>query len=360
MSHEDVNYVIYEKDKITKYSPKIYVDFSIELEYSINKYLWENGIRCIPEITDYTFDAETCETCFEMPIIKGKLLYSLLSEKQYSEQDITNIFLNVLATIATIHNVGVTHGDMHGNNLIMVPTEEKHLEWNINGRNYKIPSVGFKPYIIDFGLGHVEMIDFRSEMAVTHANCLTSFTSDMRMDVLFIIRAIAHSQKALRPLVADIVSRASDNALKQPCLPALSDEITTFLKTTEHCRRQVYGFLDSELYNIIRCFPREQLSWDTFPSYAKKFFKYLCRQKIIVQKSSSGKDIRTVLCKKLKVMYYEQSYTEGMAAGSSVINFLIDHFGKIIKKSADVWYDGIEFGSAISALEYFYNLVHEE
>lgn len=69
---------------------------------------------------------------------------------------------HIIATINVMACHGVVHNDLHPNNIIMEKTTKKFITYNVgvfpNGikRTCSIPTLGFHPRLIDFGMSHVE------------------------------------------------------------------------------------------------------------------------------------------------------------------------------------------------------------
>jgi hypothetical protein len=47
-------------------------------------------------------------------------------------------------------NYGLTHNDLHGNNVMYVPTDQEYLYYKMNGLTYQVPTYGYIMKIIDF------------------------------------------------------------------------------------------------------------------------------------------------------------------------------------------------------------------
>jgi hypothetical protein len=56
----------------------------------------------------------------------------------------------VFALAYAQRNFGFTHNDLHGNNVMYVPTDQEFLYYTTGGHSYKIPTYGYIIKIIDF------------------------------------------------------------------------------------------------------------------------------------------------------------------------------------------------------------------
>ena len=76
--------------------------------------------------------------------------YDLVTEHKEPEKHTAWVAQIVFALAYAQRNYGLTHNDLHGNNVMYVPTEQTHLFYKHNGVAYRIPTFGYVMKIIDF------------------------------------------------------------------------------------------------------------------------------------------------------------------------------------------------------------------
>lgn len=69
-----------------------------------------------------------------------------------SDKELGSIILQILMILITYQKTfGLTHNDLHTNNIMYISTEKKYLYYRVNDKHYKVPTFGRIFKIIDFG-----------------------------------------------------------------------------------------------------------------------------------------------------------------------------------------------------------------
>jgi hypothetical protein len=76
--------------------------------------------------------------------------YELTKAHPESEKHVAWVAQIVLALAFAQRNFGLTHNDLHGNNVMYVPTAQEFLYYKHNGTCYRVPTYGYLIKIIDF------------------------------------------------------------------------------------------------------------------------------------------------------------------------------------------------------------------
>jgi hypothetical protein len=76
--------------------------------------------------------------------------YDLIRDHPETEKHAAWVAQIVMALAYAQRNFGFTHNDLHGNNVMYVPTQQEHLYYKHNGVAYRIPTYGVLIKIIDF------------------------------------------------------------------------------------------------------------------------------------------------------------------------------------------------------------------
>ena len=80
-------------------------------------------------------------------------LFKLISDNPETEKHIAWISQVMFALAFAQRNFGLTHNDLHSNNIMYVQTSQEFLFYNCNGSYYKVPTFGYLIKIIDFERG---------------------------------------------------------------------------------------------------------------------------------------------------------------------------------------------------------------
>lgn len=80
-------------------------------------------------------------------------LYKLMTENSESEKHLAWISQVMFALAFAQRNFGLTHNDLHSNNVMYVQTTQEFLYYNCSGSYYKVPTFGYLIKIIDFERG---------------------------------------------------------------------------------------------------------------------------------------------------------------------------------------------------------------
>jgi hypothetical protein len=79
--------------------------------------------------------------------------YNLIETHSEPEKHVAWVSQMVFALAYAQRNVGFTHNDLHGNNVMYVKTSEEFLYYRHGGVLYRVPTFGFLIKIIDFDRG---------------------------------------------------------------------------------------------------------------------------------------------------------------------------------------------------------------
>ena len=79
-------------------------------------------------------------------------LDSYISSHKLGDDELDSIIIQILMSLITFQKTfGLTHNDLHTNNIMYVKTNKKHLYYLVGGKQYKIQTFGKIYKIIDFG-----------------------------------------------------------------------------------------------------------------------------------------------------------------------------------------------------------------
>jgi hypothetical protein len=79
-----------------------------------------------------------------------KTIYELMKDHPEENKHVAWISQIVFALAYAQRNYGLTHNDLHGNNVMCVPTTSEFLYYKVDGVSYRIPTHGYIIKIIDF------------------------------------------------------------------------------------------------------------------------------------------------------------------------------------------------------------------
>jgi hypothetical protein len=97
------------------------------------------------KLTSFPVQVITLERC-------EKTMDSLIVNNELSEEEWTSIIVQILMILITFQKVfGLTHNDLHTNNIMYVTTDKQFLLYKVNNKHYKVPTFGKIFKIIDFG-----------------------------------------------------------------------------------------------------------------------------------------------------------------------------------------------------------------
>lgn len=335
------NYVIFKEDTVVKYSPKSYIDFSIEMEHAVIQHLNKLNITHIPSIIKYNFNPKTCESSLEMTKINGTLLFDVLKYSMPANKAVY-LLLNILYALQEIHQCNVSHGDIHGDNIIIIPTKTTFNFWKDKDSIIGIQSFGMKPIFIDFGFAHCQEIIFKPDLSTSYVGSITSMVPNFRGDIIELFKT-ALGNEVLNPIVKiPLQQLASLSSFR--FLP-IDETITTYFRSYRYSKKYLYKFFTGELYNIIRCFPSVSLSTkEELNRNTNWFLKFLTVH-------GMGKT-RQELFRNLKIWHLKKYATKGMKAGASVINFLIQKNLPAALIQVETYAGNFPFHTAKEAIQY--------
>lgn len=108
------------------------------------------------EFDDDDGEAFAWATFKDVPVITTVMekcdgtFYDLIKKHPEPEKHAAWVAQMVFALAYAQRNYGFTHNDLHGNNVMYVPTEQSHLYYKHNGVAYRVPTFGYVMKIIDF------------------------------------------------------------------------------------------------------------------------------------------------------------------------------------------------------------------
>ena len=81
-----------------------------------------------------------------------KTLDHLLVNQDIGNKELSSIIIQILMILISFQNTfGLTHNDLHTNNIMYIPTEKQYLYYKVDNKHYKVPTFGRIFKIIDFG-----------------------------------------------------------------------------------------------------------------------------------------------------------------------------------------------------------------
>jgi hypothetical protein len=84
--------------------------------------------------------------------LDGITLSSMIEDEKYSNKQVINCIKQVIFTILELQEkYSFVHGDLHGSNIFICKTNEKVLNYSINGSNFQVETLGFVSKVFDFG-----------------------------------------------------------------------------------------------------------------------------------------------------------------------------------------------------------------
>ena len=99
-------------------------------------------VLVIKEIPSQVVSIEKCENTLDF----------LLEKNELRIEELESAMFQVIVILYTYQQMfDFTHNDLHTNNIMYIPTDQKYLSYKIKGKYYKIPTFGKIYKIIDFG-----------------------------------------------------------------------------------------------------------------------------------------------------------------------------------------------------------------
>lgn len=79
-------------------------------------------------------------------------LDDLMANDELDDRELGSMVAQLLMMLVSYQKVfGLTHNDLHTNNIMYINTDKQHLYYKFNGQHYKVPTYGKIYKIIDFG-----------------------------------------------------------------------------------------------------------------------------------------------------------------------------------------------------------------
>jgi hypothetical protein len=106
-----------------------------------------DGEEVMVKIKDFPVQIIALECCEDT-------LNSLIEDDEHplNDEEWESIVMQVLISLVTYQNVfGLTHNDLHTNNIMYTTTDKQFLYYKVDGVYYKVPTFGKLFKIIDFG-----------------------------------------------------------------------------------------------------------------------------------------------------------------------------------------------------------------
>ncbi|MGL5961819.1 MAG: hypothetical protein ACRCZ0_07685 [Cetobacterium sp.] len=178
-------------------------------------------------------------------IIKNKndSLANLLYDAKHKVVALMNCLNQTLAAIIMYQNVGITHYDLHVDNVMITNTEYDVHVYKLKNNIIAIKTFGLSPVIIDFGMAYVPNNRYNATCMFAN-NGFTTFMPDHHVDArLLLVTAL----KDLEHIVKDYKKNSQNRIekLKTPKSIILKDNKTV---TAQNIQSKVENIKISELY----------------------------------------------------------------------------------------------------------------
>lgn len=119
-----------------------------------------------------------------------------LNDILYSDQKhpaaILNCIRQVFCAIMQYQSAGITHYDLHTDNIMIANTPYDLHVYEIESDIISIPTFGITPVIIDFGLAFIENFNWAATNNFLHLG-LTTFMNDSSIDFIFLLSHVVQS-----------------------------------------------------------------------------------------------------------------------------------------------------------------------
>jgi len=114
-----------------------------DLDHDDDDDFGDSLIVTIPKFPVHVIALECCDATLDDLILDSELK---------SDDEWHSAFMQIFMILITYQKAfGLTHNDLHTNNVMFVETKKKHLCYLFNGKYYKVPTYGRLYKIIDFG-----------------------------------------------------------------------------------------------------------------------------------------------------------------------------------------------------------------
>jgi len=159
-----------------------------------------DGGRGGPEILDaltsspesHTLSSSSSRTAEGEPRHHRETLNDALYSDQKHPAAILNCIRQVFCAIMQYQSVGITHYDLHTDNIMIANTPYDLHVYEIDSDFVSIPTFGIAPVIIDFGLAYIENFNWAATNNFLHLG-LTTFMRDSTIDCIFLLSNIVQS-----------------------------------------------------------------------------------------------------------------------------------------------------------------------
>lgn len=132
------------KDDETK-DDKNKIDMNNETESEIETISTASEDEIFVKFKEFPVQLVALENCH-------KTLDSLITTEELSDNEMGSIVVQVLMMLITYQKVfGLTHNDLHTNNIMYVQTDKQYIYYKYDNTHYKVPTYGKIFKIIDFG-----------------------------------------------------------------------------------------------------------------------------------------------------------------------------------------------------------------
>jgi hypothetical protein len=139
---------------------------------------------------------KNCEKLFiemkEKNVFQNKSFSSLLNDPYLHPSALLNCVRQTLAAISIYEKVGITHYDLHLENVMISSTSYDFHIYQFDKIFIPIMTFGICPVIIDFGLSHISNFKWAATSAFMKNN-ITTFCNDPLIDCLFFLSQVSRN-----------------------------------------------------------------------------------------------------------------------------------------------------------------------
>ncbi|ASZ85124.1 144L [Cherax quadricarinatus iridovirus] len=169
---------------------------SIEFTPELERDAWQilKQLNCINfcevyKILPYTVGSLEHSIVYEEISIKGKnySLHDIITNSIFPPHIIYNCIMQTMGTILMMEQKGITHYDLHTDNIMIKPTPYDVHVYKIGNEIIPIVTFGITPVIIDFGMSHIKNHKYKSTSYFANIG-VTNFMSDPFVDSRVFLR----------------------------------------------------------------------------------------------------------------------------------------------------------------------------
>ena len=149
------------------------------------------------------------------PRFKNNSLANIIYEAKHKPAALINCINQTLAAIAMFEKMGITHYDLHADNVMITNTENDVHIYKLNNDNIvSIKTYGISPVIIDFGMAYIPRNRYNATCMFSN-NGFTTFMADPLVDarllLLTSVKDLPYTIKDLKKSTLTVVSNLRRN-----------------------------------------------------------------------------------------------------------------------------------------------------